>query len=59
MSICFYSVKRRVQNEDRIRREKLYNYRKQLQRSISSLKKDENIERFLRKKISNIENQLL
>lgn len=59
MSLCFYSVKIRVKNEDRIRREKLYNYRKQLQRSISSLKKDENIERFLRKKISNIENQLL
>lgn len=55
---CYGSVRSRVENEDRIRREKLYEYRKQLQRTVSNLKKDVNAERYLRRKIKNIEKQL-
>lgn len=55
---CYGSVRSRVENEDRIRREKLYEYRTQLQRTVSNLKKDVNAERYLRRKIKNIEKQL-
>ena len=52
------SLKWRRNNEDRIRREKLYKYRKELCRTLSSRNSDESKIRFLQRKIRNIEKQL-